>query len=185
MTDAQHDFDKPTSKATAAGGTPTQPNVSAMAIASLVLGILGILTIVLCIGIIIGLAAAILGIVAYLSINKNPDQLKGKGLAITGIILGGASMLLTVVWIIVYVWFIQVAMIQISNQAQQAQVIAIERSLQVSAELYEARTGRYPPSIDVLVNDGYLAENPNDNPDMPVEFVIDEKNRDVITVPNR
>jgi type IV pilus assembly protein PilA len=61
---------------------------SGLAIASLVLGILGFIT-----GI-TGLIALVLGILALRGINKSSGEVKGKGLAISGIILGIVSSLL-------------------------------------------------------------------------------------------
>lgn len=62
---------------------------SGLAIASLVLGILGMCT---CVTAIPGL---VLGIIALVQTGKHPDRLKGQGLAIAGTILSGIAMLFT------------------------------------------------------------------------------------------
>lgn len=54
-----------------------------MAIASLVLGILGLIFIIP------ALPALILGILSLNRINRNPQYLRGKGMAIAGIVMGG------------------------------------------------------------------------------------------------
>ena len=59
---------------------------SGMAIASLVLGILGI-----------SLLAIIFGIIAISQINKSNGLLTGKGMAIAGIILGIISIIVTII----------------------------------------------------------------------------------------
>lgn len=60
---------------------------SKLAVVSLVLGILGFL-------IVPAVAGLICGIVAWIQINGNPQQLKGKGTAIAGTVLSGVMLLL-------------------------------------------------------------------------------------------
>ncbi len=69
--------------------SPATATLSGMAIASLVLGVLGFFS--------LGIAAVpglILGIVALVRIQKNPAQLKGSGLAIAGICVSGTMLVL-------------------------------------------------------------------------------------------
>lgn len=63
---------------------PTQPKTSAMAITSLVMALIGIVP---CCGLITGPVGALLGIISMIRIGSNP-MLKGKGLALIGILLG-------------------------------------------------------------------------------------------------
>ncbi len=65
---------------------PTKTSV--MAIVSLVLGVLGFCTLGLG-----GLIGVILGIVALVSINKSAGRLGGQGLAIAGIVVSGAGLI--------------------------------------------------------------------------------------------
>jgi prepilin-type processing-associated H-X9-DG protein len=68
--------------------TGGESGTSGLAIASLVLGILGIFT---CgVG---ALVAIVLGIVALVQINKSQERLKGRGLAIAGICVAAVSLL--------------------------------------------------------------------------------------------
>jgi len=67
-----------------------------MAIASLVLGILGLLFIIPAV------PALVLGILSLSRIKRNPQYLKGKGMAIAGIVMGG----LVVAIILIAVLFI-------------------------------------------------------------------------------
>lgn len=69
----------------------TQNKKNSLAIASLVLGILGFLTAIFVVGIFLDIIAIILGII---SIKK---QNRDKGLSIAGIIIGGISILLIIV----------------------------------------------------------------------------------------
>lgn len=64
--------------------TATQKQTIGVAIASLVLGILGLI----CIGPLGSIPAIICGHVAKSRINKNPDALTGDGMALAGLILG-------------------------------------------------------------------------------------------------
>ncbi len=72
------------------GEIPTSgpTKTSAMAILSLVLGVLGFCTFGLG-----GLIGVILGIVALVSINKSAGRLGGQGLAIGGIVVSGAGLI--------------------------------------------------------------------------------------------
>jgi hypothetical protein len=71
-----------------------QPKLSAMALTSMILGIIGVVTL-LCagIGLLPGIVALILGIISLVAINREPQRLGGKGFAIAGIVLGGMSFL--------------------------------------------------------------------------------------------
>lgn len=73
------------------GGFDLPPKTSGLAIAALVLGIVGF-----CIpG--VGLIALILGIVALSKIGAEPARLQGRGLAITGIVTGGIGLVVSTV----------------------------------------------------------------------------------------
>lgn len=87
-----------TSSSTTAPAPATK--TSGLAITSLVLGILSILFTVFT-----GIAAIILGIVALSKIGKSAGHLKGKGLAITGIAVPAAWMLIVVLAILMHVLF--------------------------------------------------------------------------------
>jgi hypothetical protein len=73
---------------------------SGKAIAALVLGIIAF-CIAIYLGIICGVIALILGILGMKEVDRNPTQVKGKGLAITGIVLGSIGIVLQVIGLIV------------------------------------------------------------------------------------
>ncbi|WP_432798763.1 DUF4190 domain-containing protein [Poriferisphaera sp. WC338] len=78
---------------------PYQPPIainSGMATASLVLGIIGLATGCLGIGIILGIIALILGFIARNEISASSGRLKGEGFALTGIILGIVSLVMII-----------------------------------------------------------------------------------------
>ena len=72
--------------------------ISVMAIVSLVLGILGFCTVGLTA--IIGL---ILGVIALISMGKQPRQLRGRGLAIAGVVVSSVSFFVIILWITILV----------------------------------------------------------------------------------
>lgn len=74
-----------------------QPKTSGMAMTSMILGILSIpLLCAFGIGIIPGIIAIILGIVALSAISRNPQRYGGRGMAIAGIATGAGGTLLLV-----------------------------------------------------------------------------------------
>ena len=76
-----------------------------LAIATLVIGIFAILLCWTVVGgVLLGLLAIVLGIVA--SGRAKKGQAGGRGMAITGAVLGGLGLLLSVVFIAISVWFI-------------------------------------------------------------------------------
>ena len=74
-----------------ASTTPPSPKTSGLAIASLVLGILGIVCILPILGAIL---AIILGLLALTQIGKSSGTIKGQGQAIAGIVLGGIGLVM-------------------------------------------------------------------------------------------
>jgi hypothetical protein len=87
-------------------GQPTAQKKVGMAVASMVLGIFTILVfwipVVGFMGIVTGLLAIVLGAVANGNVNKKPQEFGGKGMALTGLVLGIVALALTVLfWLII------------------------------------------------------------------------------------
>ncbi len=74
-----------------------------LAIASMVVGVVGLVLGTFCLGPIPGIAALVLGLVALNQIKKSPDKHGGKPLAIIGVVLGSLSLLVTLGWIILFI----------------------------------------------------------------------------------
>ena len=74
----------------------TPPKTSALAISSLVLGILGILFLLICISPLFAIPAVICGHMAYSRIKRSSGTLTGDGLALAGLITGYISIGLSV-----------------------------------------------------------------------------------------
>ena len=81
-----------TAASPAAQPAAAAPKTSGLAITSLVLGCLGLLTCG-----ITSLVGLVLGIIALVRINKSPGQLGGKGLALAGTVVSAALVLLTLI----------------------------------------------------------------------------------------
>ncbi len=136
----------------------TQKKTLGMAIASLVFGCLILIPIL---NIPFAITAIILGIIALNKISSNKDTLKGKGLAISGIVLGGVGIVLIPI-------IAMLAAIAIPNllrarmNAGEANAKATLRTLSTAAESYAAaNNGEYPFSVYSLTTTEppYLSEN--------------------------
>ncbi len=125
-----------------AGAPAGQAKTSGMAITSLVLGMLGILT---C-GITVLLSAPaglILGIVALKKIGKSQGQLCGKGLALAGIITSGV----TIVLIPIFAALLLPALAAAKTKAQQINCVNNEKQLALAVMIYsQDHTNQLPPA---------------------------------------
>lgn len=135
-----------------------QKKTLGMAIASLIFGCLVLIPIL---GIPFAITAIILGIIAVNKISNNKDTLKGKGLAISGIVLGGIGIILIPI-------IAMLAAIAIPNflrarlNASEANAKAILKTLSTASESYAAaNNGEYPFSTYNLITaePPYLIEN--------------------------
>jgi hypothetical protein len=124
-----------------------------LAIAALVLGILSMLT---CGGLGLGAVAAIIcGHMALTTIGKARGALGGRGMALAGLIMGYASVLLVGVSILA-----SLSMATIGKMGEKGQVvkgIADARQTALGIRQYAAdRQGKYPASLEELVIVGAL-----------------------------
>jgi uncharacterized membrane protein len=72
-----------------------------MAVASMVLGIVGLVMIP-----VIGpILALVFGYVAKGSIDRSGGREGGRGMAVAGIVLGYVGLVLSVLWVVYFVWF--------------------------------------------------------------------------------
>jgi competence protein ComGC len=80
---------------------PTTPSsrTSPLAIWSLVLGILGVVLLIICIGPLFAIPAIICGHLAYSRIKRSGGALQGGGMALAGLITGYVGIVLALVWI--------------------------------------------------------------------------------------
>lgn len=85
---------------------PVTKKAPGMALAAMILGIAAVLTGFLVFGILLGIAAIILG---ALSLKKTKEIGAGKAFALTGIITGAVSVLISICMLFVYISFFQTA----------------------------------------------------------------------------
>ncbi|MGD1103398.1 MAG: DUF4190 domain-containing protein [Terriglobia bacterium] len=123
-------------------GQPIQPETSGKAIASLILG----LFFILCPA---SILAIVFGHLSYSEINRSAGRLKGKGMAIAGLILGYSGVAL--------IPFLIIAAIAIPNllrsriAANQASAVGSLRTLNTAAITYASTYNvGFPPAIAAL-----------------------------------
>jgi hypothetical protein len=115
---------------TPAAGTP---KTSGMAIAALILGIVSIPLIFVCIGWGTALTGLVLGIIAIVQINGSDGQLKGKGMAISGVV---TSILAVIIYGIFIAW---IASSEISKEGFS--IPELESAIEAAAEEASATAG--------------------------------------------
>ena len=137
--------------------TEIQKKTAGLAVASLVLGIIGFLLSITIIGALIGLPlgliALILGIIALVNISKNKETLGGAGLAITGIVMSAVSFLM--IPIIALMAAIAIPnLLRARLMANEAAAISSLHTISTAAESYRAARNpvTYPPSLSELAN---------------------------------
>ena len=129
--------------------TQTQKKTLGMAILSLIFGCFFIIPIF---GMLFGVVAIVLGIIALVKISNNSETLKGKGLAISGIVLGAISILVIPVLTLM-------AAIAIPNllrarlNANEARAEATVRTISSAITTFSAlNNGIYPQNEMDLMN---------------------------------
>jgi len=135
-----------------------QKKTSLLAILSLVFGCLFIIPFI---GIIFSLPALILGIIALVAISKEENKLKGRGLAISGIVLGAVGIIL--IPIVALLAAIAIpnllrARLSANEAAAKATGISISSAIETYATV---NNGKYPMSEFALVdgNSPYLSRS--------------------------
>ncbi|MBU0469754.1 MAG: DUF4190 domain-containing protein [Candidatus Omnitrophica bacterium] len=129
--------------------TEVQKRTLGIAIASLVCGCFFIIPLL---GFLLSVAAIVLGIVALVKINKNQEMYQGKGLAISGIVLGGLGILiLPIIALLAAIAIPNLLRAKIS--ANDALAKSTLRTLSTASETYATANNRqYPLSIYDLMD---------------------------------
>lgn len=141
-------------------GYGTMQQTSGLAVASLVCGIIGILgACVWGLGAIVAAVAFFLGLGAFFQIKKQPDRVKGKGLAIAGITTGLGGIALSIcLWVAVFIPIMRGmkgGLLTFSNQIEcQGQMQSLAIALQSYAQ--NDPKGMYPDSLNRLIKSGAI-----------------------------
>jgi len=121
--------------------TPVEPKTSGLAIASLILALFSVFTFGL--SAIVGL---ILGIVGLSSINGSAGRLKGAGLAIAGIVISAAGLVL-IPLMCMMIAILMPAVSRARGQAKTTMMMARAKQLCLAVKMYsDDNNGRLPPS---------------------------------------
>jgi len=140
---------------------------SGLAIASLILGILSFFP---GLGILIGIIAVILGIVALINVKK--EKLKGRGMAIAGIILGILGVLFTL--LLYGSLFYMLSNPEAGGSFTESRIELSKQLLQQTAgslELYKTNFGNYPENLEELAENEYFYY-PIDHFMNPVQYTL-------------
>ncbi len=141
---------------TAPGSPPTAPPATlqhatgfrerraGLAIASLVLGIVGF-----CTGGIAGVVGVILGIVALVKASSEPQVDRGRGFAIAGIVTGAASLLMILPLMVAV---LLPSLSRARELAKRAVCSANLRTMDVSLRSYVEEHDQEPPNISALID---------------------------------
>ena len=135
-------------------GVSPAPVVSGLAVASLVCGILGFLTIGTT-----GLLGVIFGHVSLARIKRAPNVMGGRGLAIAGLVVGYVSMIVAIFMFLAAGAI--AAMRGVGDQAKLQQAKSDCATLANSLSMYKLNAGTYPTAQQGL---RALVEKPVSNP---------------------
>lgn len=115
----------------------SKSRTSGMAIWSLILSFIPVLCIV----------GLVLGIISAIKIGKRKEELKGRGLAIGGIVIGALSTFASC-FILPMIAAIAIPnFISYSTKAKDAQVKVVARSVQIAVEEYRVEKNDWPMSV--------------------------------------
>ncbi len=140
-----------------AAGQTSQPvvtaqNTSGMAIASMVCGILGFVTLGLT-----GLPAVILGHLSLSRINKSAGSLGGKGMAVAGLITGYIGF--GIIFIAILASLAVPAFSAVQMQGSQMKAVNNAKQIVLGMKQYAAdHDGKYPATLDVLFDEKILED---------------------------
>ncbi len=121
---------------------------SKMAITAMVLGILGLVTLCVGIGVLFGITGLVLGIMSFMKIHKSHGKITGEGYAIAGIVTGGVIVvMLPIIGILAAIAIPNFLQAQVRAKVSRAK--AEQQSLATALESYYIDNNRYPlPDYD-------------------------------------
>ena len=131
-----------------------KPRISRIATASLWLGIAGVLTLSVGVGVgwVPGFIALIMGIISMTQINRSDGKLFGYDRAKAGAIFGGITISLGIIIVLTTPQY------NVDYPPPQIETRILDNTLQAQLELYNARQGGYPADLNALVSQGYIED---------------------------
>jgi hypothetical protein len=118
-----------------------QPGTSGKAVASMILGVLGIVP---C-SVFAGIPALVLGLLGLSEVRASGGRLRGRGLAITGVVLGSLSLVLGIVAIPVALIF--PAFQKLRDAESRTQSSNNLKRIGIALHNYHDTYGQFPPAI--------------------------------------
>lgn len=147
------------------------PTTSGLAIASLILGILGFLTGCIVIGGLFGVIGLILGIIALTQIGKPACPAKGKGLAITGMVLSCLSLAMAMVAPLM-IGILLPALGSARHTARLMQTGTQLRGIHQACQIWASQNNdSFPPDLGTLAAAGLLT---------PEQFISPFESGDIV-----
>jgi competence protein ComGC len=144
-------------------GASPQGLRTGMAVAALVLGILGL---VFCP--IVSVIALILGIVATVRVSNQPTLYGGKGMAIAGICLGGGGLIWALMWVPLMISILLPSLSRARELAKRAVDAANLRGIGQACQIYaNANRDQLPPNFQYLLDAGLITPGQLQNPSDP------------------
>jgi competence protein ComGC len=139
--------------------SPVEPKTDGKAVASLIFGIVGVLTVLFLIGIVLGIPAVILGHMSRSNIKKSMGQLKGAGMALAGLIMGYISLAgaLILPFILIIAAIAIPNLLKARTAANEASAVASVHRVVAASVAYKNEKGSYPITLDQL-RDGDLSD---------------------------
>jgi len=110
--------------------------------------VLGVISIVLLLNVFAGIPAIILGHIARSAIARSNGRRKGSGMALAGLILGYASLIIAPAAIVVYRTVPKVFSVKILNN--QTNTVNTLRSINTAAAAYQVENSVYPDTLETL-----------------------------------
>jgi uncharacterized protein DUF4190 len=128
-------------------GTTSTPKKSGFAIASLVLGILGMTCLLPIVG---SILALVFGTIALCQISKSGGAIRGHGQAVAGLILGAVSLVI-LPFVGIFAAMLIPALSQARYKAREATCIMNVKQIGLSCALYaDENNGKLPRKLDDL-----------------------------------
>jgi hypothetical protein len=135
------------------------PRRTGLATTSLVLGLLSIPMLCICVGPLVGLIAAVCGLIALINAKSKPALFGGAGRAVGGMITGGLSLLSCAAIPVLFISGAASSLPLLKEFAPAISTAIHVQSVAQGLQQYIAEFDASPPDLQTLVSSGKLASN--------------------------